>query len=179
MNPITQKIGKLFREMVSADLRRRLDSSTDVFLLIFNKIRSADMTQLRKDLKAAGASVLVTKNSFMRKAFLEAKKSDATIALLDGPMAFVFIKDDPIAASKVLMNFVKAHEAMTIRGGFMAERTVTLDDIKTISKIPGRQALYGQVASVLNAPIGKLATGLNQIVVKLAYALNAVRDKKK
>jgi ribosomal protein L10 len=61
----------------------------------------------------------------------------------------------------------------------MAERVVTLEDVKLISKLFSRQAVYQQVASTLNAPMGKLATSLHQIIAKVAYVLKAVSDKKK
>ena len=72
-------------------------------------------------------------------------------------MAFVFVKDDLIATSKVIMRFAKEHEALAVRGGFLSDRVLAPADIKLISKLISRQALYQQVASVLNAPVGKLA----------------------
>ncbi len=179
MNPLTQKIGELVRDLVAADLRRRLDASADIFLVNFHKLPSADMTTLRKSLKGTGASILVTKNSYIKKALESSKKPAASIGLLEGPMALVFVKDDPIVVSKALIDFAKTHEACSIRGGFFAERMLTVDDVKKVAKLPGRQGLYQQVAGTLNAPIGKLAMSLNQIVAKLAYAVAAVSDKKK
>jgi large subunit ribosomal protein L10 len=179
MSLVIQKIGELYRGLVTAELNRRLSASSDVILLNFSKLRSAEMTELRKNLKSVGSSIMVAKNSHMRKAFEAAKKPQAASALLDGPMAFVFVKGDPIATSKVLVHFAKEHEALSIRGGYLSDRVMTLDDVKVISKLVSRQALIGQVASALNAPVGKLATSLNQIVTKLVYALQAVSDKKK
>jgi large subunit ribosomal protein L10 len=178
MSIITTKIGELYRNLVTSELKKRLSGSSDVILLNYHKLKSAEMTQLRKELKGAGASILVTKNSFARKVFDEVKKPAEVATYLDGPMAFVFVKDDPVAVSKVLVDFAKTHEAAGIRGGLMAERVLTLEDIKRLAKIPSRHVLLGQVASALNAPIGKLAMSLNQIVAKLAYALKAVSDKK-
>jgi large subunit ribosomal protein L10 len=178
MSTITTKIGELYRNLVTLELKKRLSNSSDVIMLNYHKLRSAEMTQLRKDLKGAGASILVTKNSFARKVLDEVKKPAEVLSYLDGPMAFIFVKDDPVAVSKVLVDFAKTHEAAGIRGGLMSERVLTLEDIKRLSKIPSRHVLLGQVASALNAPIGKLAMSLNQIVAKLAYALKAVSDKK-
>ena len=178
MSVITQKIGALYRDLVSKDLKRKLEGSNDVLLLNYHRLKSAEMTQLRKSLKGAGASILVTKNSFIRKAFEAANKPADVLPQIDGPMALVFVKNDPIGVSKILVNFAKEHEALTIRGGFLSERIISNEDIKVISKLGSRQALYGQVASVLNAPMGKFARTLNQIVSKLVYALSAVKDKK-
>jgi len=164
---------------VTQELKKRLAASSDVFMVNYHRLKSAEMTQLRKSLKGTGASILVTKNSFMRKVFEEVHKPSEALPLVDGPMAFVFVKDDPIAVSKVLMNFAKDHEALGVRGGFLAERVLSLEDVKRLSKLGSRQALYGQIAYALNAPMGKLAMSLNQIIAKLAYALKAVSDKKK
>jgi large subunit ribosomal protein L10 len=176
---LKKKIGELVRDLVAADLKRRMDASADVLLVNFHKLSSADMTLLRKALKGTGASVLVTKNSYIRKALETLKKPAASIGLLEGPMALVFVKDDPIVVAKALADFAKTHEACSIRGGFFAQRVLSVEDVVRVAKLPGRKGLYQQVAGTLNAPMGKLAMGLNQIVAKLAYALAAVSDKKK
>ena len=178
MSVVVKKIGEFYRNLVSQDLKRKLDDHSDVFLLNYHRLKSAEMTQLRRDLKSVGASVLVTKNSFMRKIFQDVKKPAGAVGLLDGQMAFVFVKDDPVAVSKVLIKFLKKHEALTIRGGFMSDRLFTFEDVKLLSQLSSRQAVYQQIASMLNAPAGKLATCLDQVISKLAYALKAVSEKK-
>lgn len=179
MNVMTKRIGEIYRNLVGLEIKRRLNHVQDIFLLNYQKMTAAEMTQLRKDLRIVGASVLVVKNSFMRKAFEEAKKPGEVISLVDGPMAMVFVKDDPVATSRILVNFAKQHEALKLCGGLMSERVLSKTDVDFISKLPSRQGLYQYVASVLNAPISKLAMSLSQIVTKLAYALNAVKDQKK
>ena len=179
MMVLTKKIGEFYRELVSLELKRRLNACSDVLFLNYHKLSSTDMTQLRKNLKAAGASVLVTKNSFIKKILEDEKKPTAAVSLVEGQTALVFVKEDPIAVSKVLVRFAKDHEALQIRGGFLSDLAITSENVKTISKLGSRQSLYQQVASALNAPIGKLAISLNQIIAKLAYALKAVSEKKK
>lgn len=178
MSVIPKKIGELYRGLISLDLKRRLKDCSEVFLFSYHKLSSAEMTRLRKDLKSSGADVLVTKNTFMRKAFGDAQKTAEIARLVDGPMALVFVRRDAIETSKVLMSFLKVHEALQIRGGFMAERVIGPEDIKLFSKLFSKQAVYQQIAGTLNAPLGKLACSLNQIVAKLAYAVKAVSDKK-
>jgi len=176
---LTKKIGEFYRELVSLEVKRRLNNCSDVVLLNYHKLSSTEMTVLRKSLKTVDASILVTKNSFIKKILEEAKKPAGTISLVEGETALVFVKDNPIEVSQVIVKFSKDHEALKIRGGFLADHAITEEHIKTISKLGSRQALYQQVASALNAPMGKLAMSLNQIIAKLAYALKAVSDKKK
>ncbi len=178
MTTLVKKIGVLYRELVTAQLRRRMEESADVFVINFEKLKSAEVSDLRKALKGAGGSMLVTKNSFMRKAFEEAKRPAGAQELLEGPMGMVFVKEDPIGVCRALVGFAKTHEALSIRGGFMAERLVSTDDVKTMAALHSRQAVYQLVAGILNEPVVGLARSLNQIVTKLVYALKAVSDKK-
>jgi len=179
MTALVKKIGVLYRELVTAELKRRVEASCDIFLINFEKLKSAEVSHLRKALKGSGGSLLVAKNSFMRRALEETKRPGEALKLLDGPMGVVFVKEDPIGVCKALVDFAKAHEALSIRGGIMTDRMVSKDDVKKIAVLGSRQALYQQVAGVLNAPVAQLAQGLNQIVTKLAYALKAVSDTKK
>jgi len=179
MTTLVAKVGVLYRQLVTAELKRRMQASDDVFLINFEKLKSAEVSALRKALKGSGGNLVVVKNSFMRRALEEAKKPEATQKLLDGPTGMVFVHKDPIAVSKALIDFAKAHEALTIRGGFMADRMVNKDDLKVMAVLGSRQALYQRVAGVLNAPVARLAQGLNQIAARLVYALKAVSEKKK
>lgn len=179
MSVLQKKIGEVIRDLFSNELKNSFSNYPGVFFINYSKLKSAEMTQLRKDLKGVGARVLVAKNSYVKRVLEGSKKPAESASMIDGPTALVFVKDDPVGVSKVLMEFEKAHEVVGIRGGFLSERVMTLDDIKLISKLSSMQAVYQQVASVLNAPINKLATSLNQIIVKLVYALKATSDKKK
>lgn len=179
MSIVNTKVGELCRELLSKELKNGLKESSDVILVGYHKLKSVEMTKLRKDLKSAGARILVTKNSLMRKIFADLQKPSEVEKFLDGPMALVFVKNDLIATTKILINFNKVNEIFKISGGFLADRIISRDDVKKISCFSSRADLYQQVASALNAPISKLAVSLNQIIVKLVYALKAVSDKKK
>ncbi|MFH1691928.1 MAG: 50S ribosomal protein L10 [Candidatus Omnitrophota bacterium] len=179
MSILNKKVGDIFRELVSADLKNRLNESSDVILINYRNLKSSEMTKLRKNLKAVGASVLVTKNSFMKKVFADLEKPAEVEKLLDGPTALVFVKEDLITASKALISFNKETEALKISGGFLSQRVITAEDVKKISSFSSRSDLYQQVAGVLNAPITNLAASLNQIITKVVYALKAVSDQKK
>lgn len=178
MSILNKKVGDILRELVSTELKNELNNSSDVILINYLNLKSSEMTKLRKNLKAVGAKVLVVKNSFMRKVFSGLEKPINVEKLLDGPIALVFVKDDLIAVSKALVNFNKEIEALKINGGFLAQRVITVEEVKKIASFSSRADLYQQVACVLNAPISKLAMSLNQIITKVVYVLKAVSDKK-
>lgn len=174
-----KKVGDIFKETSDRRLKEDLRSNSGLFFFNYAGVSSAALTQLRRDLKGTGARMFVTKNTFISLALKDIYKGKETSDFVKGPLALIFVKDDPVAPSKVLTDFIKKHEAVNLRGGFINDRVVNPQEFKMIANIPPRQVLYQQIAAMFNSPATKLAVSLKQVVAKLAYALDAVSNKKK
>jgi large subunit ribosomal protein L10 len=173
-----KKISDIFREVVDKQLKENIKLNEGLFLFRYSGVTSADLTKLRRDLKSVNARMFVTKNSFISTVLRSINIGKEASALIEGPTALIFVKDDPVGVSKVLTTFAKTHETIVLKGGYLNDRIINSQDFKTLASIPPRQVLYQQVAVAFNAPVTKLAMSLNQIVAKIAYALKAVSDKK-
>ena len=173
-----KKVSDIFKKLADERLQKDLSSSSGLFLVGCSGISSADLSILRRDLDSLGSRMFVTKNSFMSAALKKAEKDPLLLNFIDGPTALVFVSEDPVGIAKVMTNFVKSHESMKLRGGYLRDRLLQAQDFKVLASIPSRQVLYQQIAVACNGPLSKLATSLNQIVVKLCYALKAVGEKK-
>jgi len=173
-----KKVSELFKEISDKQLNEDLRLNSGLFLFKYAGVNSADLTQLRRDLKAVSAKMFVTKNSFINLALKSTGKDKEVLDFIDGPTALVFIKDDPLDTSKILVGFAKKHTSIDLKGGYVEERIVNSQDFKVLASISSKQALYQQIAMALNGSISKLAMGLNQIVAKLVYALKSVSDNK-
>lgn len=173
-----KKVSEIFKEVSDRQLKEELRSNSGLFLFKYSGVSSAELTRLRRDLRSAKARMFVTKNNFVALALKAINKGKEVLDFIDGPVALVFIGDDPVSPSKVLTDFAKTHEAIQLKGGFVNDRVIYPQEFKVLASIPPRQVLYQQVALVLNGPISKLAINLNQIVVKLACVIKALSDKK-
>lgn len=174
-----KKVSTLFKEISDKQLKEDLRLNSGLFLFNYAGASSADLTQLRRDLNSVDAKIFVTKNSFISLALKTIDIGKKIKDFVEGPTALVFVKDDPVAPSKVLTKFAKTHESIVLRGGYIGERVLQKSDFKFLSSIPPREVLYQQVATAINGPVSKLAMSLNQILAKIAYALKAIGDKKK
>ncbi|MDD5292190.1 MAG: 50S ribosomal protein L10 [Candidatus Omnitrophica bacterium] len=173
-----KKIGDIFKQLTDKQLKDDLEINEGLFLFKYTGVTSADLTQLRRNLKGVNAKMLVTKNSFIGLALKSINKGKDVLDFIDGPTALIFVKDDPLGASKVLTDFVKTHETAVLRGGYLNEKVINPQDFKVLSSITSIQVLYQQIVVAFNAPVSKLAMSLNQVVSKIAYALKAVSEKK-
>ncbi|MDU1670076.1 MAG: 50S ribosomal protein L10, partial [Bradyrhizobium sp.] len=91
----------------------------------YSGLTVAQMQNLRKQMKQAGASVKVSKNR-LAKIALEGTDVVGIGPLLKGPTV-IATSNDPVAAPKVAIEFAKANEKFVILGGSMGSTVLNVD----------------------------------------------------
>ncbi len=153
------------REFVSA--LAAVFAETSMVVVTQNKgLTVAEVTDLRRKMRAAGAQFKVAKNRLALLA-LDGTKFGGISPLLKGPTALAWARD-PVAVSKVAVEFAKTNEKFVVIGGALGTQTLNADGIKALSELPSldtlRAGLLGMIATpatriagVLQAPAGQLA----------------------
>jgi len=147
-----------------------------VYLMDFTGLNVAEITQLRSKLREADVSMRVVKNTLAKRALRELG-NDSLDSFLVGPVGVVYSAEDSVAPAKVLLDFLKEHEEIVVKAGFVDGKVVGESEIKAISKLPSKLELQARVASALNAPMVKFAQTLNALPVKLALTIKALEEK--
>lgn len=172
-----KKISLIVKEASESRIKTELKKSEAVFIIKFSGLSSPDVSSLRQALKGSSANLFVAKNSVARRALKEASLEQLTNKI-EGPSGFIFVKEEPVSASKALCDFLKAHEKLVIEGGFLKERILEKKDIEALAKLPSKEVLRAQVVMTLNSPISRLARVLNQPLSKLVRCLDQINKKK-
>jgi large subunit ribosomal protein L10 len=174
-----KKLGLIFKETSEKQIKNSIKDSTSVFVVKYSGLASPDITSLRQSLKNANADMLVVKNSVARRAF-KSSGLESLVGLIEGPCGIVFAKDEPVAASKALYTFFKAHEQLKLEGGALKDKDKILDkkDIETLAKLPSKEVLRAQAVMTLKSPITGFVMVLNQALRKFVYCLDQIKNKK-
>jgi large subunit ribosomal protein L10 len=135
----------------------------------------ADVTQLRRQVRGAGASFRVTKNRLARRA-LAGTPFEVLAPLFTGPTAIAFSRD-PLAAAKVVVEFANRNDKLTIIGGGLAGRQLDATAIKELARLPPLDQLRGKLVGLLQAPATRLATVLRAPAAQLARVLAACSER--
>jgi large subunit ribosomal protein L10 len=114
-----------------------------------------EVTDLRRKVRAAGASYKVAKNRLMLRA-VDGTSFKALGPLFSGPTAIAYSKD-PVAAAKVVAAFAKDNEKLTIVGGVLDEKTLDVAGVQALATLPSLDALRGKIIGLLQAPATKIA----------------------
>ncbi|MDH3913007.1 MAG: 50S ribosomal protein L10 [Rhodospirillales bacterium] len=143
------------KELLVADLNKTFQGVTLVVVTHQTGLTVAEVTDLRRRIRAAGASFKVSKNRLARRA-LEGTKFQALQSLLIGPTAMAY-SSDPVAAAKICVEFANKNDKLTIIGGALGEQVLDVEGVKALAKLPSLDELRGKLVGLLQAPAVKLA----------------------
>ncbi len=148
-----------------------------IFAIDYRGLSVTQAVELRARLGEAGATFRVVKNRLTERA-ADAAGADSLKAFLDGPTAFTFVRGDAALAAKALATFRRENQLLEFKGGTMAGADLSIDEIESIARLPGRDALQAQFVGVLAAPVTGLVRGLGSLVSGLALQLGQIAEQK-
>ncbi len=140
------------------ELQEQLLKCSVGILTDYRGLSTAEITGLRRQLREAGIGYRVVKNTLARFAAERAGRSDLA-GLFDGPVAIAFGYGDIIEPAKVLANYIRASKSsLSIKSGFLSDRLLTLEDVKTLATLPSRDVLLAKVLGGIQSPIVSFIT---------------------
>jgi large subunit ribosomal protein L10 len=158
-----------------AALHHTLEGTALVVVTRHAGLTVAEVTNLRRQMREAGAGFKVTKNRLARLA-LQGTRFEGLASLFTGPTAIAY-SADPVAAAKVAVAYANANEKLTIAGGAMGEQILGPDGVKALATLPSLDELRGKLVGMLQTPATRLAVVLQAPGAQLARVLNAYASK--
>jgi len=134
----------------------------------------AEMSDLRRQVRAAGARFRITKNRITKLA-LDGTSYQSIGPLLKGPTGIAY-SADPVAAAKVVVGFALKNEKLTVVGGALGTSPLDADGVKALATLPSLDELRGKLIGLLQAPASKIARVLNAPAGQVARVLAAYAE---
>ena len=125
------------------EIASKIKESAGVVFIDYRGLTDEEITSLRKSLRENNADVKVYKNTLTKRAL------DSLNITLDecvvGPSALVY-SEDAVAPIKVVTNFAKDHEALSVKGGLVDGKVSSLEELAQLATIPSRDGLLTMLA---------------------------------
>lgn len=134
----------------------------------------AEVTELRRRMRAAGASFKVAKNRLALLA-LDGTRFDGLKPLLKGPTAISW-SSDPVAVAKAAVDFAKTNEKFVLIGGALGTQLLDAAGVKALAELPSLDALRAKLLGLLAAPATRIAGVLQAPAGQLARVFAAYAD---
>ena len=155
-----------------------MSSAKSTVFAKYQGLTVAELQELRKAAREAGVKIKVVKNRLVKVAMGQiAVYKDTDTTGLTGQLLYAISDDDEVAPAKVLAEFAKKHDALSLIGGFSdLGKTLSQDEVKSLAAMPSKNELIAQVVAQLLSPatdsISGLAGGLSGIISGLETHAN-------
>lgn len=157
-------------------IAEQIEAADAVFAVDYRGISVPQAAALRVRLREADATLRIVKNSLTERA-AERAGADSLRDLLEGPTALTFVRGDAALAAKALSDFARAEVPIEFKGGLMGGEELSVDQIRSIARLPARDVLYGQMVGTVAAPLTGLVRGLNGLLAGLAVQLQQIAER--
>ena len=139
-----------------------INGAQSVVVVDYLGLTVAEDTQLRKQLREAGVTYKVYKNTLVNRA-IQGTEFEGLKDVLEGPSAFAVSAEDATAPARILAKFAKTAPALEIKAGVVEGTFYDAEGMKAIAAVPSRDELLGKLLGSIQSPITNLARVLNQI----------------
>ena len=149
-----------------AQIKEKLTTAQSVVLVDYRGLNVAEVTELRKQFRAAGVEYAVLKNSLVGIAAKEVG-IEGLDSILEGPTALAFGMTDAVAPAKIIAEFAKKNDKLKVKAGILDGAILDVAGVEKLSAIPSREVL-----------IAKVMGSMMSAVSKVVYVLEAIRKQK-
>jgi large subunit ribosomal protein L10 len=147
------------KEQELHDLTEAFRSADSAVLVDYRGLNVPQVTELRRQLRAARAQYKVVKNTLAKKA-----SAGTSFAALDthfvGTTAVAYTNTDAVALAKALTTFMKGAPALAIKAAVVQGRAIQATAVTELANLPGKPELYAKLLFLLQAPMQQFVSVL-------------------
>ncbi len=165
------------KKEVVAEMAAIASTSISAVAAEYRGMTVAQMTELRSRARKAGVVVRVVRNTLSRRA-LKDTQFECMCDSLTGPLFLAFSKDAPGAAARLLRDFGKETDKLSVVALALSGKLMGAEQLEAVANLPTYDEAIAKLMFILKEPITQLVRTINEPTAKLARTLAAVRDQK-
>ncbi len=153
------------KQPIVEEISANIKDAQSVVLVDYRGLTVEQDTRLRKEMREAGITYKVYKNTMMNFAF-KGTDCEPLLPYLEGPSAVAISTTDATAPARIICKFAKDASKLEVKGGIVEGIAYDAKGIAEIAKIPSREELLSKLLGSIQSPVSNFARVLNQLAEK-------------
>ena len=158
-------------------LTDKISKAKSIYFTDYLGLNVSDITKLRKEFFSNNVEYLVVKNTLLKIAS-ENNKISLSDDLFVGSTAIAVSYEEPVAAAKVIKNFIKEYDLPSVKGILFEGSYLGGEEFSKIADLPSKEESITKFAMMIRRPMQNLATMLNSPMLNFVTLLNSVKENK-
>lgn len=159
------------KEELVSQMRQTLESASSIIVTRQVGLTVSEVTNLRCQMREAGAEFKVMKNTLAQLA-VKGTKMEGLAGFLQGPTALAY-STDPVGAAKVISKFSNSNDKLSVVGGYLDGHILDQNGVKALASLPSLDELRSKIIAVISTPATRLAVLTKEPATCVARVLAA------
>ncbi|NIA21834.1 MAG: 50S ribosomal protein L10 [Anaerolineaceae bacterium] len=169
-------MSKAVKALVVKEVARRLEGVDELLAATTIGLTAQEAVQFRAALRAGNVRALVVKNSLCSRAFEELELGYAR-PLLDGPTTLIYGGQTLVDTAKALVEAAKEFKVIEIHGGAAEGQLLSAADVRTLSQLPSKEEIVGQVVGGLLSQVSQAVGALTSQASQIAGQIEKIAER--
>lgn len=160
------------KELLKIDVKEKFNKYASFVVMKYMGLSANSANEFRREVAKAGGDVEVIRKRILIKAAKDANV-DLDLDALEGHVGLVFLGQDPIETTKLVMKFSQDRDnVIKILLGRYDGKLYQGDDVERLSKLPSKNEMRAQFLSTLEAPMSQTLAVMDAVLSSVVYCLD-------
>ena len=170
-------LGLNAKKEIIAELSKVVETAVSAIAADYRGLTVAEITELRQKAREKNIYVRIVRNTLMRRA-IEGTSYACLKETLTGPILLMFTPDEPGSSARLVRDFIKAHENLSVRALVVQGQLLEASQLSRVANLPSREEALVQLLSVMKAPITKFVRTTAETYAQFVRVCAKIRDQK-